>query len=74
MILPSLILIPLIGGILCWQSERFGRNIPRWIAFFSMLVVAALAVQLWLDGDYSTQSITGGRWKHEFMLEWIPRF
>lgn len=74
MILPSLILIPLLGGILCWQSERFGRNIPRWIAFFSMLAVAALAVQLWLDGGYDAHSITSGRWKHEFRLEWIPRF
>lgn len=73
MILPSLILIPLIGGLLCWQSERFGRHIPRWIAFCSMLAVAALAVKLWIDGGYGVQSIMEGRWKHEFHLEWIPR-
>ncbi|MGX8249520.1 NADH:ubiquinone oxidoreductase, partial [Escherichia coli] len=32
MILPWLILIPFIGGLLCWQGERFGHVLPRWIA------------------------------------------
>ena len=32
MILPWLILIPFIGGLLCWQTERFGNTLPRWIA------------------------------------------
>ncbi len=32
MLLPWLILIPFIGGLLCWQFERFGTKVPRWIA------------------------------------------
>ncbi|MGL4315111.1 MAG: NADH:ubiquinone oxidoreductase, partial [Pseudomonas sp.] len=28
MILPWLILIPFIGGLLCWQGERFGNTLP----------------------------------------------
>jgi len=31
MLLPWLILIPFIGGFLCWQTERFGVKMPRWI-------------------------------------------
>jgi len=74
MILPLLILIPLIGGLLCWQSERFSTGAPRWIAFFSMLAVTALAVQLWLTGDYRLQVDSTSRWQQEFTLPWIPRF
>ena len=36
MILPWLILIPFIGGLLCWQAERFGHVLPRWIALITM--------------------------------------
>jgi NADH-quinone oxidoreductase subunit M len=28
MILPWLILIPFIGGLLCWLGERFGATLP----------------------------------------------
>ena len=31
-LLPWLILIPFIGGFLCWRAERFGVKVPRWIA------------------------------------------
>ena len=36
MILPWLILIPFIGGLLCWMGERFGATLPRWIALITM--------------------------------------
>ena len=74
MILPLLIFIPLIGGLLCWQSERLGTGAPRWIAFFSMLAVTILAMQLWLTGDYSVQAAATHRWQQEFTFPWIPRF
>ncbi|STQ43831.1 NADH-quinone oxidoreductase subunit M [Ewingella americana] len=52
MLLPWLILIPFIGGLLCWQTERFGSKVPRWIALISMGVdlstVPATVVAGWL--------------------------
>ena len=36
MLLPWLILLPFIGGLLCWQAERFGTKLPRWIALLAM--------------------------------------
>lgn len=63
MLLPWLILIPFIGGFLCWQTERFGVKMPRWIALITMGLTLALGLQLWLQGGYSlTQSagIPGG--------------
>src|SRR5690242_9134775 len=74
MILPFLILIPLIGGLLCWQSERLSTGAPRWIAFFSMLIVTALGVYLWLTGNYSLEATATHRWQQEFQIAWIPRF
>ncbi len=75
MILPWLILIPFIGGLLCWQSERFGLNVPRWIALISMLLVLALSCWLWVQGDYSLANIGNQpQWQEEFRAPWIPRF
>ncbi len=45
MLLPWLILIPFIGGFLCWQTERFGVKVPRWIALVTMGLTLALSLQ-----------------------------
>lgn len=74
MILVWLILIPFIGGVLSWQSERFGRNVPRWIALITMSTVLALSGWLWLQGDYSLAATSGSQWQYEFQAPWIPRF
>lgn len=75
MILLWLILIPFIGGLLCWQSERFGLNLPRWIALLSMLAVLVIACVLWVQGDYSLASVGGQpQWQEELQADWIPRF
>lgn len=71
--LPALVLLPVVGGFFCWQSERFGRGVPRWIAFFSMLGVVVLSLYLWIQGDYSleTKAVTG-RWHYEVSWPWMP--
>lgn len=75
MILLWLILIPFVGGLLCWQSERFGLNVPRWVALISMSLVLALSCWLWLQGDYTLAGAAGHNgWQEEFQAPWIPRF
>ena len=82
MILIWLILIPLIGGLLCWQGERLSLGAPRWIALFTMLITLGLAVQLWFDGPYALTegsmiaNVVAGepQWQLEFQAPWIPRF
>src|SRR5579885_286446 len=75
MILVWLFVLPFIGGLLCWQIERFGRGLPRWVALGTMFVVLALAAELWFIGDYSL-TLLGARhvWVEEFQVPWIPRF
>jgi NADH-quinone oxidoreductase subunit M len=77
MILVWLILIPFIGGLLCWQGERLGLGIPRWIALFTMLLVFGLAGQLWFEGGYHLADLAtaqDSQWQVEFQAPWIPRF
>jgi NADH-quinone oxidoreductase subunit M len=75
MILPWLILIPFIGGLLCWLAERIGPTLPRWIALLSMSLLLALGLWLWVSGDFTLAPAPGAdpRWAHEFNLSWIPR-
>lgn len=76
MLLPWLILIPFIGGLLCWQGERFGIGVPRWIAAFSMASIFFISVYLWLTGDFSLSNLGSSHpnWTSEFQMPWIPRF
>lgn len=79
MILAWLILIPFIGGLLSWQSERSSRGTPRWIALITMLSTLAISLWLWATGDYSMTG-TGfaaaagqaPQWTVEFKVQWIP--
>ena len=76
MILPWLILIPFIGGLLCWMGERFGATLPRWIALLTMSLELALGLWLWAHGDYSFAPAPGvdPTFALEFKHVWIQRF
>ncbi|SOC51039.1 NADH dehydrogenase subunit M [Chromohalobacter canadensis] len=75
MILVCLILIPFIGGLLCWQAERFGEQPPRWIALGTMLLELALVLGVWWHGDYGLNAVQGASdWVLEWRADWIPRF
>lgn len=76
MMLPWLILIPLLGGLLCWQSERLGQWAPRWAAFISMTALAVLGVVVLWQGDFSVMAASerASQWQSEYKAEWIPRF
>jgi NADH-quinone oxidoreductase subunit M len=74
MILLWLILIPFIGGLLCWQAERWGEQVPRWIALATMLFVLLISILLWLGGDFRLPVAGGSQWLLEWRTDWIPRF
>lgn len=76
MILPWLILIPFIGGLLCWQAERLGNVVPRWIALLTMTLLFVLGLWLWATADFSVAPAPGAapQWSAEFQLPWIERF
>ena len=79
MTLVLLIAIPLAAGFLSWQSERYSRAAPRWIALAAMLIALAFSLGLWVTRDYS---LTGAgfsaasagvpQWTIEYRASWIP--
>lgn len=78
-ILPWLLLIPFIGGLLAWQTERISAALPRWIALFTMLIFFIITCLLWLQGGYSGGAVIEAigntpQWQLEFQRDWIPRF
>jgi NADH-quinone oxidoreductase subunit M len=78
MMLLWLLLVPFVGGLLCWRLERFGIRLVRWVAVGTMFIVLAFAVELWLTGDYSLTLLRSagdpaGRWMEQFSVSWIPR-
>ncbi|UDG79166.1 NADH-quinone oxidoreductase subunit M [Candidatus Ecksteinia adelgidicola] len=75
MLLPLLILIPFIGGLLCWQFENFNINAPRWIALITTILIIGITLKLWLKDIYVLASLKYfPKWTNEFLLPWIPRF
>ncbi len=76
MILPWLILIPFIGGFLCWIAEYTSKTLPRWVALGSMVLTLALSLWVWHTGDFQLAPAPGGepQWTLQFQLPWIPRF
>ncbi|MDN5863396.1 MAG: NADH-quinone oxidoreductase subunit M, partial [Salinisphaera sp.] len=78
MLLVWLVLIPFIGGFVCWQLElvRAPALAMRWTALLSMLAVMGIAIWLWLVGDFSYAGALGGapQWTLEFQVGWIDRF
>ncbi len=76
MILPWLILIPFIGGLLCWLCERVSATLPRWIALLTMSLLLGIGLWLWGVGDYTLSPAPGAdpTWTLEFHQQWISRF
>ena len=78
MTLLYLLLIPFIGGFLCWLLRHSGRDLARRVALGTMMLVLALAVSLWFTGDYSQTLLPSagslsGHWVEQFTVPWIPR-
>ena len=76
MILPWLILIPFIGGFLCWIAEYTSKTLPRWVALGSMTLTLALSLWVWHTGNFQLAPAPGGepQWTLEFKVSWIERF
>ena len=78
MTLLGLLLIPFIGGLLCWHLQRSGVPHARYVALGTIALVLALALLLWFSGDYSQTLLPSaahpaGHWVQQFSVPWIPR-
>src|SRR5258708_12921393 len=73
MILLSLILILLAGGIASWIVARRNATAARWIAVASVGVDLLVTVGVWIANTGRSQAATG-RWLEECNFNWISQF
>src|SRR6201985_1808686 len=73
MILPSLILILIVGGIASWVVARRSEVVARWIAVASVLADLFMCFGIWVAHLGQPQS-TPERWFVECNFAWIPQF
>jgi NADH-quinone oxidoreductase subunit M len=69
MILPSLILILIVGGIASWIAAQRSVVAARWIAVISTLVDLAVCLGIWM-----APNTPPARWLVECNYAWIPQF
>lgn len=75
MLLLWLLLIPFVGGALCWLfASRPNGGPTRWIALVASSLILLIAFGLWVSGDYSLANAVQGtaQWHTEFRVPWIP--
>src|SRR5215469_12535178 len=73
MILPSLVLILIVGGIGSWIAARRNDVFARWIALGSVLADFFVCLGIWI-GHLGRLQSTPKSWFVEFDLAWIPQF
>jgi len=73
MILPSLILVPLIGGLLAWLLGRWWPSAARWISLAAVGYGLYLSVDFWIHAG-AVEVVPSGAWLAEYSAPWIPRF
>ncbi|NQZ07766.1 MAG: NADH-quinone oxidoreductase subunit M [Algicola sp.] len=69
MILLSLLLIPLIGGIVAWYSERINPDYPRWVALAALIL--CWVPMLPYFSAFSLEQMP--QWLVDEPMRWIPR-
>ena len=74
MTLLFILLLPFVGGLVCWQVERLHPRLPRWIALGTMGLSFLLACKVWVEGQFSLSLDGVPAWAAEIQLPWIPRF
>ncbi|URJ31187.1 NADH-quinone oxidoreductase subunit M [Blochmannia endosymbiont of Camponotus sp.] len=79
MLLLILIFIPFAFGLLCWQSERIGYWMPRWVALSGMSMTFFITLFIWKNKcnnvlDVYSTGYVFPQWQLEYVYPWIPRF
>ncbi|QCI23192.1 NuoM family protein [Buchnera aphidicola] len=75
MLLPIFIIIPFMGGILCWLFDRYGIKISHYIALVLMSIVLMLSISLlFYDLTLVSTNTNKSYWNFEYEVSWIKRF
>lgn len=73
MILLTLIIILMAGGILAGISSKWSTSLPRWIALIAVITDFVLSIVLWIEADGKIAA-TNSNWLVDFRMPWIQPF
>jgi NADH-quinone oxidoreductase subunit M len=68
-----LIIILMLGGLLAWVSEQWGRNLPRSIAVAALTIDLVIIVGFWIT-NYSDGNLLATGWLTSMNVPWIAAF
>src|SRR5688572_16065704 len=68
MILLTLIIILMAGGILAGISSKWSTSLPRWISLIAVVADFVLSIVLWIESGAKTN------WLVDFSIPWIQPF
>ncbi|ALO35151.1 NADH dehydrogenase [Colwellia sp. MT41] len=69
-----LLLMPLLGGLLAWYSERFDADLPKKIALLSLLLCWLPLIPLLSSMPFDASSLPSSQWLIDESYPWIPFF
>ena len=72
MILALLPTVTMLGGLLAWIGDRWGRGYARWISLCALFVDLAISLDLWVRYLGSMGLTLQGAWPAEIRWAWLP--
>lgn len=74
MMLVSLLIILMAGGILAWIFASVNKLISSWIALIALLADLLIVVSVWINSGASFAASDGSQWIASVQYSWIPQF
>ncbi|NQX42563.1 NADH-quinone oxidoreductase subunit M [Pedobacter steynii] len=74
MILVWLIGLLMGGGLLALLLGRWNKNLPRWIALYTLSIAFIALLSFWIDHSQSAGISPPSSWIIDYQHEWIPSF
>ncbi|MCO5284862.1 MAG: NADH-quinone oxidoreductase subunit M [Chitinophagaceae bacterium] len=73
MILITLLLIMMGGGVLAWIAGAFDKSLPKWISLFALVTGLSMMVSFWIGSANTVDLTAGGAWMVTAKYDWIPQ-
>jgi NADH-quinone oxidoreductase subunit M len=73
MVLALMIIILMVGGLIAWITEKFNKDLARWISLAALTLDLIIICTIW-SNQFSDGSVFEQGWSIEYNTPWIPLF
>lgn len=74
MILVTILLVLMIGGLLAWVISAASKVLSKWIALLALIADLVLIVSFWIEKASVVQFRGSDSWLEHIQYDWIPSF